>query len=70
MIELPKIIFVSDLARKIGWSTQRTRRWLKTLGVLERMGRKYVTTRTELSLKARAIYQVIRDDEWDELECH
>jgi hypothetical protein len=45
MVELkPGVLQVSDIAKAIGWSVQTTRRWLVSLGAVQKRGRKYVTT--------------------------
>ncbi len=33
-MSLPKLLRVSDIAKIIGWSVQRTRRWLRRRGLL------------------------------------
>ncbi len=62
MIDLPKVVFVADIAKRIGWSTERTRRWLKSLGALEKRGRKFVTTKTKL----RSVFPEMCDEADDE----
>lgn len=63
MIELPKIVYVADIAKRVGWSVQRTRRNLKNLGILKKLGRKYVTTKKDLLLKASALLEVMDSDD-------
>ena len=68
MIELPKVIFVNDVAKAIGWSTQRTRRWLKSLGAVEKRGNKWVTTKTRLKLALPEAYEAMEEELAEENE--
>lgn len=47
---LPQVITVAELARAIGWRTERMRRRLLRLRVLRRAGHLYYTTHERLAL--------------------
>lgn len=49
MVELGKgYIEVARVARRLGWRTERTRRWLDREGALVKVGDRYYTTRGRL----------------------
>ena len=59
--ELPRLLYAQDIAALLGWGTDRTgvqraRRWMARNGMLDRDGRRYVTTRARLREAFPAAY--------------
>lgn len=59
--QLPRLLYASDIAELMGWGcdrvgVQRARRWMKRQGLVERDGRRLVTTRTRLREAFPAAY--------------
>lgn len=55
-----RLFFVADIARKLGWSTKRTREWMIQSGIANvlpnRHRCKYYTTRSQLLAILPAVY--------------
>ena len=59
--ELPRLLYAQDIASLLGWgddrsAVQRARRWMKRNGMVDRDGRRYVTTRARLREAFPAAY--------------
>ena len=59
--ELPRVLYAHHIAALMGWghdrsAVQRARRWMKRNGMLDRDGRRYVTTRARLREAFPAAY--------------
>jgi hypothetical protein len=59
--ELPRLLYAQDIAALLGWgagrsAVQRARRWMKRNGMVDRDGRRYVTTRARLREAFPAAY--------------
>ena len=59
--QLPRLLYAPDIAELMGWgadraAVQRARRWMKRQGLVERDGRRFVTTRTRLREAFPAAY--------------
>jgi hypothetical protein len=56
-----RLLYAQDIAGLLGWGTdrsgvQRARRWMRRNGMIDRDGRRYVTTRTRLREAFPAAY--------------
>jgi hypothetical protein len=49
MKTLPKLLFSTDIAKHLGWTTQRARRWLVSTGAGVRRGGRVCTTPAKLA---------------------
>jgi hypothetical protein len=58
---LARLLYAADVARLMGWgddrsAVQRARRWMRRNGLVDRDGRRYVTTRARLREAFPAAY--------------
>lgn len=60
---LPKLLYASDIARVMGWQTQRARKLLKRTGAGQKRGNRYVTTVAALLANFPEIAQAILAEE-------
>ena len=60
-VEIPRLLYAHDIAALLGWGcdrtgVQRARRWMKRNGMVDRDGRRFVTTRARLREAFPAAY--------------
>ena len=60
-VEIPRLLYAHHIAALLGWgedktAIQKARRWMKRNGMVDRDGRRYVTTRTRLREAFPAAY--------------
>jgi hypothetical protein len=53
------VLTTGELARALGWSVRRTRRWLCRAGATHRVGGRYVTTREALIAAFPGAYEAV-----------
>ena len=58
---MPRLLYAQDIAALLGWgagrvAVQRARRWMKRNGLVDKDGRRFVTTRTRLREAFPAAY--------------
>lgn len=58
----PKLLFTDDIARHLGWTTRRARRWLISTGTGAKRGGRYCTTPAKLAAHFPEIYDVVLKD--------
>lgn len=60
---LPTLIFTADVARYLGWSTTRARRWLLSTGAGVKRGNRVCTTPARLAAHWPEIFSAVVERE-------
>lgn len=56
---VPKLLFSDDIARHLGWTTQRARRWLISTGAGAKRGGRVCTTPAKLAAHFPEVFDAV-----------
>jgi hypothetical protein len=61
--QAPKLLFAADIARYLGWTTERARRWLISTGAGSKRGGRYCTTPGKLAAHFPEVFDAVLERE-------